>query len=162
MANGPCSPSNHRHRARAGIDPRRLVDHGRRLGDDDRVAERVRQDAVPDLLAGHPVDERAEQRDGLEGWPGAVRSISVRWSLSQADSKTGSSPAAAHASSRAVQVTRCGEVLKPSRMGTCRRQPAGTVSRANPRLARIRCPLITAPSDAEDTSAAYFARTPDV
>ena len=81
--------------------------------------------------------------------------MSVRWSFIQTDSNTSCSPMRAHVASSVAQSTACGEVLIPME----RRSRLG---HRPPRLAVIRGPVVTAPSDADPTSAAYFAITPPV
>ena len=83
--------------------------------------------------------------------------MSVRWSFIQTDSKTSCSPMRAQIASSVAQSTACGEVLIPIAMRRRHRAARGPA-----RFAVIRLPVVTAPVEAEPTSAAYLASTPPV
>ena len=84
--------------------------------------------------------------------------MSVRWSFIHAPSQPPCSPASRQVASSVAQSTRWGEVLNEIRRAT-----AQTASVARAASARRRAePLVIAPSDAGETSAAYLARAPDV
>ena len=146
----------------AGAEPedeaatRRVVEHRRRLGQHRRMTERGRQDAHGRPTARDAVGERGHRRERLEARAAAVPRMSVRWSFIQTDSNTSCSPIRAHAASSVAQSTACGEVLIPIGMRRGSSRP-----RASPSgWPLIRGPVVTAPSDAEPTSAAYLASTP--
>ena len=90
-----------------------VVEDRRGLGQDRRVAERVRQDAVPTTSCRAPGGRARRPRERLPARAAAIAGGSVRWSFIQPESKTASSPARAQVASRVGQSTSCGEVLKP-------------------------------------------------
>ena len=83
--------------------------------------------------------------------------MSVRWSFIQTESKTSCSPMRAQARLERRPVDRLGRGLDADGDAAW---PPGSASRAGPRFAVMRGPVVTAPSDADPTSAAYLASTP--
>ena len=150
-----------------------VVHHDRRLGHEDRVAERVGEDPVPDTDPRHPVGKDRRQRERLEGCTRDVR-VHVREVVVEPRAV----PAALLARERPGGIERrevralrrCLErdpqahrapVLR-LRFGLGLRPAYRTSSARAASARRSGAPDVIAPSDADETSAAYFAITPVV
>src|SRR6185369_5851537 len=151
---------------------RRMVEDRRRLREEDGMAERVRQDRVTDGHARDVVGERRQQGQGLERRARdlgvhvgqvVVQPPAVEPAARLAAELAGPSPGGVER--RPVDVLRRGLEPDPDRhpaLMTDSANTAGDPSGAplRPRAAVIRRPVVTAPCEADETSAEYLAMTP--